>query len=331
MKIRHKNLTYRLGHGYSTRNNNPIQGILVHSTNGNRGSSFTAEENFLFHSANVSAHYLVGKQGQVTELLDLSFGGWHAGSVNDQRFNNQRSIGIECHYTPGEPLPQAKMVDALTLLVMDLRTRFPSIEDVATHRHTAIPRGRKIDPSFFTDAQFEAWRQSMIVNDIPIQSKVNASIDQLRHKLTIRGVRDWQIVPIVSAYTAYGELTSAGNVYPLAQAIHETGWFTSERWVQSYNPAGLGATNDGAWGGRFSNVSEGVFAQFAHLMVYATKPEENSFILEQFTRLSPRYEPAVRLYGRGSARTWVGLNGKWAFPGTTYGQKIIEIANWLMS
>ena len=68
---------------------------------------------------------------------------------------------------------------------------------------------------------------------------------------------------IVCAYTAIGRLSGVGNLMPLAQAIHETGYFTSARWLQSFNPAGLGATDDGAWGGVFTSPVDGITAQIA--------------------------------------------------------------------
>lgn len=131
---------------------------------------------------------------------------------------------------------------------------------------------------------------------------------------------------IVTAYTAFGELTTIGNLYPFVQAAKETAWFSSERWVKSKNPAGLGATNDGAWGSHFNTPAEGILAQYAHLLAYATKPEKNTFLLERLAQLSPRLEAMSKAFGRGSARTWKDLNGKWAFPGNGYGESIIKRA-----
>jgi N-acetylmuramoyl-L-alanine amidase len=39
----------------------------------------------------------------------------------------------------------------------------------------------------------------------------------------------------------------------------------------------------------------------------------------------PLTDPRFKLVDRGTATTWVGLNGKWAVPGTNYGQLILSI------
>jgi len=130
----------------------------------------------------------------------------------------------------------------------------------------------------------------------------------------------------VYAFTTYGQLTSIGNVLPFAQAVHETACFLSPRWIGSFNPAGLGATNDGAWGKTFATPAAGILAQYAHLLSYALADGHGTFAQQ---RLSMYFDPRRAAMGntRGCALTWRGLNGRWAVPGTTYAEKIIEIAN----
>lgn len=132
---------------------------------------------------------------------------------------------------------------------------------------------------------------------------------------------------IACAYTTYGRLTRVGNLLPFAQALHETGHFSSPRWVKSFNPAGLGATNDGAWGSTFASPAEGIVAQFAHLLAYATKDEQLNVPQRLLVSFDPRLAPLVQRQWRGIAPRWVDLNGRWAFPGDGYGQKILEIAD----
>ena len=135
-----------------------------------------------------------------------------------------------------------------------------------------------------------------------------------------------QHVSIVSAYTACGELFQIGNLIPFAQAVHETGHFTSERWLKSYNPAGIGATNDGAWGSNFNSVAEGVFAQYCHLLAYALPISQASFLQHSLIKLDPRLANLITQRWQGIAPTWEGLNGRWAFPGKGYAQAIMKIA-----
>ena len=96
--------------------------------------------------AEVSAHYLVGRRGQVWQLVAEENRAWHAGAgawgaVADI---NSRSIGIEISNDGAEPFaaPQMAAVAGLLRGVM-ARWAIPP-ERVVAHSDTAI--GRKIDP-----------------------------------------------------------------------------------------------------------------------------------------------------------------------------------------
>ena len=103
------------------------------------------------------------------------------------------------------------------------------------------------------------------------------------------------------------------------QSMHETGWLKYGGLVlpEQNNYSGIGATNNsavgkGAW---FKDPREGVRAQIQHLKAYAdTLPLNN-----------PKVDPRFHLVTRGIAPNWTDLNGKWAYPGTTYGQSILSI------
>lgn len=136
---------------------------------------------------------------------------------------------------------------------------------------------------------------------------------------------------IVDAYTVYGKLTRIGNLMPFAQAVHETGWFSSWRWTKNFNPAGIGATNDGAVGNEWKNPAEGILAQYAHLIAYAVVPTEYTQAQRILVNFSPRYRVLSQKNLLGTAPRWVDLNGKWAWPGTTYAQRIEKIAETIMN
>lgn len=305
----------------------------MHSTNGAKGSAYTSEVLFLYNSVDVSSHYIISKAGDITQFFDdiTKYRAWHTGAVRDPIYNNNNSIGIECHFTPGETPYLPEMQQALTDLVLSLRKQYV-IVDIETHRNVAIPKGRKVDPSHMPDSEFYVWKERVMSANLdektPIIGHVNANIDVLRDKLLRKGVLSYEIAPIVSAYTTFGEITRMGNVYPLAQWADETGWGKSDRWNKARNPAGLGATNDGAWGSTFASISEGILAQYAHLLCYSTTPQENSYSIEQLAQLSPRKTEMQQAFGRGSARMWEQLNGKWAFPGDGYAEKIKDIARY---
>jgi N-acetyl-anhydromuramyl-L-alanine amidase AmpD len=156
-----KTKLYPVDHGYDLRSGAAIKALLIHSTDGNYGSSFENEAAFLRDSAKVSAHFLVGKQGRIACIVPPSFRAWHSGEVSPPAFSNDTSIGIETHYTTRETWPQAGQ-DALTWLVKQLIQQFGITKNnIDTHRKVAIPAGRKPDPLQFSDQQFYAWRDSL--------------------------------------------------------------------------------------------------------------------------------------------------------------------------
>lgn len=168
-----------------------------------------------------------------------------------------------------------------------------------------------------------------IADTQPILGGPHIRSSQLAGPLGRSGLRAADLEPIVSAYVTLGELTGIGSLIPLAQAIHETGWFTSARWIQSRNPAGLGATNDGAWGKQFATVAAGVTAQYAHLLAYAKTDEQLTLPNRILVLLDPRLTAVEQKGYRGIAPRWIDLNGRWAVPGPTYGQRILAIARTL--
>lgn len=65
---------------------------------------------------------------------------------------------------------------------------------------------------------------------------------------------------------------------------------------------------------QFANWFIGARAQVEHLLAYCNVPTEDP--------VDPRY---VWVIGKHNAVTWADLNGKWAFPGVTYGSEIESI------
>lgn len=120
-------------------------------------------------------------------------------------------------------------------------------------------------------------------------------------------------------YSQYGEAYGIRGDVAYAQAINETNYFRFTGLVDpdQNNFAGIGATGPGNHGATFDTPEEGVHAHIQHLYAYAsTKP-----IPSGLEKVDPRFD----LVTRGIAPTWIGLNGRWAVPGNTYGQLILEI------
>jgi N-acetyl-anhydromuramyl-L-alanine amidase AmpD len=165
-----KTTTYPVNHGYSVRSRPPTS-IVVHSTNNpNKNTPFANEATYLFESDNVTADFLVGKDGRIVQFLDSArFYGWHAGGQRTDGtwtakpdYANPRSIGIELHHSIGDGSYPAVQVAALTWLVRLLMARFAIVIGlIDTHRKIALPAGRKVDPSDWSDADFYRWRASL--------------------------------------------------------------------------------------------------------------------------------------------------------------------------
>ena len=128
-----------------------------------------------------SAHYIIGKDGRIVQMVDLEKKAWHAGPsmFQGKRDANDFSIGVEIvnwgllkeeggrffvwpgtYQTPYEGPPPVNMDEewwepftemqyqALVALIAEIRIYYPAItsERIVGHAEIALPRGRKIDP-----------------------------------------------------------------------------------------------------------------------------------------------------------------------------------------
>ncbi len=189
--------------------------------------------------------------------------------------------------------------------------------------------------------------------DMPIIGEPSVSVEQAARWIADRALRngstynELDIRSIVAAYQTVGSYGGVDWGLALAQMCHETGTLSS--WWSARprrNPAGIGVTGrkvagtpdvpplEGTWAWDGTQWCEGVsFSQWAYdaviahigrLLAYARRDEEatapQADLIQQalaFRRLPLSY--------RGVAPTVVGLNGRWAVPGTTYGQSLIRL------
>ena len=101
----------------------------------------------------VSAHYVIGRDGALYQLVDERHRAWHAGvsqwgAITDL---NSVSIGIELDNNGREPFPQVQ-IDALLGLLADIKGRY-SIPRANFVGHADVAPGRKVDPS-----RYFPWR-----------------------------------------------------------------------------------------------------------------------------------------------------------------------------
>lgn len=96
--------------------------------------------------AEVSAHYLIGRDGTCWQLVEEAERAWHAGQGSWQGLDdlNSRSIGIELDNRGNEPFPEPLM-RALEILLKDILQRW-SLPPEAVIAHSDLAPGRKWDP-----------------------------------------------------------------------------------------------------------------------------------------------------------------------------------------
>ncbi len=119
--------------------------VIIHGTSSDRVDH--ALRTLTDPERKVSAHYLIGRDGAVIQLVDERMRAWHAGASRWGMLTdlNSASIGIELDNTGEEPFPQAQ-IEALLVLLRDLRERHRiPVANVLGHGDIA-PR-RKVDPS----------------------------------------------------------------------------------------------------------------------------------------------------------------------------------------
>jgi N-acetyl-anhydromuramyl-L-alanine amidase AmpD len=107
---------------------------------------------FFRKASQVSAHYVIGKDGSVIQTVSTFDRAWHAGVSRDWRGRgnvNDFSIGIELvNLNDGkDPYPDPQ-IEALRSLLTVLKRLHP-IKYVESHEYIAVPYGRKNDPKGF--------------------------------------------------------------------------------------------------------------------------------------------------------------------------------------
>ena len=146
-----------------------------------------------------------------------------------------------------------------------------------------------------------------------------------------------------------GNLAGVRGDIAFCQAVLETGWFAypgspnqatvpvppagSSTWPgyvlpRDHNYAGLGAFPGSTVYMRMPTPQLGVRAQIQHLRNFADPGATAANLGVPFVA-RPGYTAADfdQFPEKGQAPRWVDLDGRWAVPGTTYGQTILEIYN----
>jgi len=140
---------------YASRNGVDIDTLILHNT---EGSSSSAVSRFLNADEQVSAHYIVDRDGELIQMVSDSMTAWHSGA----RSTNQRSIGIEIVAGGGQGNGmteiQQSVVVQLCKFIMDAYE--VPLSRVMPHRQivsTSCPGS-----IWKTDAELESWKKKYL-------------------------------------------------------------------------------------------------------------------------------------------------------------------------
>ena len=132
-----------------------IDCVVLHATAQNEMSEATTL--FAHRGAGVSAHFVVGRDGRVVQMVPVEGRAWHAGvsrlagvgGVNDY------SVGIEMvNLDDGRDPYTDAQYRAVADIIRLLRTRLTIPDErIVSHARIALPPGRKCDPLGFDFAK----------------------------------------------------------------------------------------------------------------------------------------------------------------------------------
>lgn len=113
----------------SSRNGTPIDTLVLHNTDGTFDSCVSW---FRQTQSQVSAHYVVGRKGQICQMVEDRNCAWHAGG----RTANRRSIGIEIEaHKNAKGLTEAQKSALVRLCKWIIAEYSIELSDIHPHRH----------------------------------------------------------------------------------------------------------------------------------------------------------------------------------------------------
>ncbi|NBU63338.1 MAG: hypothetical protein EBS29_02360, partial [Chloroflexia bacterium] len=185
--------------------------------------------------------------------------------------------------------------------------------------------------------------------DLPILGLPSGTVEEAVRVLAPRAANNGysyaDVRAIVQAYEQVGSSVGVDWFLAIAQMAHETGFLTSFWSARpQQNPAGLGVegksspTNPNEPGWVFNTQrnlwekglsfatwqDDAIPAHIGRLLAYALRDDQATPAQKAMIAKALSYR-ALPTSLRGVAPTIVGLNGRWAYPGTTYGQRILDV------
>ncbi len=150
-KITRPPMVWKPSPNQNSRNGVDVDALIIHHT----ASNDTAADLRTLRSpaAQVSAHYLIGRDGKIFQLVKDERRAWHAGVAAIRGDStpdvNSRSIGIEIT-NKGDghtPFTQAQYRALEKLVPYLMKKHKIPMKNLLGHKDVALPKGRKSDPA----------------------------------------------------------------------------------------------------------------------------------------------------------------------------------------
>jgi hypothetical protein len=344
---------------HSSRAEQPIKFITVHATAGTNSLGWlSGNEN------GTSIHILIRKDGVVYKMVDETRAAHHVG-FSEYRENgvvyskhgplncNMISLGIELENTNSgrDPYPEAQL-RACAWYIQEWRNRFGNIP---VNMHRDIDTNGKTDAAGIQVADILKYIEAdqstgQVTPQSTILAAPRATIEQAIKYIVQRGTHPTytgqDVSLICEYYWKWGVQTGVDPLLAVAQMIHETGNLTSW-WCQRprRNPAGIGVTGeskfalarpgvDWQWNGlkwvkgyAFVGWQDSAQAHIGHLLLYALPLNVQESQAQGMCILVDPRRGGFPIGYRGAAAQLIGLNGRWAVPGTFYADALSAVAN----
>lgn len=161
--------------------------VIIHHTA--QDSLAQTISTFTLPRTQVSSHYVVGRDGEIVQMLNDYLRSWHAGKGRwgSDTDLNSASIGIELDNNGSEPFTTAQ-IESLLVLLKRLKWKY-GIPTANFIGHSDIAPSRKIDPSIYfpwkklADEGYGLWYDEEVV--FPVLSYQDSSLIAIENRDTI--------------------------------------------------------------------------------------------------------------------------------------------------
>jgi N-acetylmuramoyl-L-alanine amidase len=145
--------------------------VIIHHTAQN--STEQTLKTFTLPKTQVSAHYVIGKDGAIYQMLNDYLRAWHGGAAKWGNLTdiNSASIGIELDNNGFESFSQAQINSLIKVLAILKKTHaIPAANFIG---HSDIAPGRKVDPNItfpwktLAENGYGLWQDETLSDSIP--------------------------------------------------------------------------------------------------------------------------------------------------------------------